>query len=158
MAADPEVRSRALGRMRDLAVSSSVPITFGLVATPEADHLLDFLDETAAAGGRAIAQTHCRGISVLLSLKTRLPFDLIDAWSGLRARPSQISSPSWATPRSGGRTSRPRSTPITPVGRDSERRPGHPTSRAFASIARASRPTRPWPTSRAIVGFIQPKR
>ena len=87
MAADPEVRSRALGRMRDLAVSSSVPITFGLVATPEADHLLDFLDETAAAGGRAIAQTHCRGISVLLSLKTRLPFDLIDAWSGLRARP-----------------------------------------------------------------------
>ena len=35
--------------------------------------LLDFLDEAAAAGGRIIAQTHCRGISVLLSFQTRLP-------------------------------------------------------------------------------------
>ena len=34
-----------------------------------------------------IAQTHCRGISVLLSLKTRLPFDLIPAWQDLRALP-----------------------------------------------------------------------
>ncbi|MGO8870063.1 MAG: N-acyl-D-amino-acid deacylase family protein [Acidimicrobiales bacterium] len=87
MAADPEVRRRSLGRMRDLAASSRIPVTFGLVATADAGHLLDFLDETAAAGGRAIAQTHCRGISVLLSLKTRLPFDLLDAWRELRARP-----------------------------------------------------------------------
>ncbi len=49
--------------------------------------LLDFLDEAAAAGGRVIALTHCRGISVLLSLKTRLPFDLIDSWHDLRALP-----------------------------------------------------------------------
>ena len=34
-----------------------------------------------------IAQTHCRGISVLLSLRTRLPFDLLPAWSDLRSRP-----------------------------------------------------------------------
>jgi N-acyl-D-aspartate/D-glutamate deacylase len=84
---DPEARSLALGRMRDLAAHSRVPMTFGLVATRGAGHLLDFLDETAAAGGRAIAQTHCRGISVLLSLKTKLPFDLIDSWHGLRALP-----------------------------------------------------------------------
>ncbi len=49
--------------------------------------MLDFLDDAAAAGGRVIAQTHCRGISVLLSLKTRLPFDLLPAWHELRAQP-----------------------------------------------------------------------
>ncbi|HTZ08766.1 MAG TPA: amidohydrolase family protein [Acidimicrobiales bacterium] len=85
LAPDPDVRRRALDRMRDLATSSRVPVTFGMVATADAGHLLDFLDETAAAGGRAFAQTHCRGISVLLSLKTRLPFDLLEPWRPLRA-------------------------------------------------------------------------
>jgi N-acyl-D-amino-acid deacylase len=86
-AEDPEVRARTLGRMKALAAQSGVPLTFGLMATREAGHLLDFLDDVAAAGGRAIAQTHCRGISVLLSLKTRLPFDLIESWRDLRAQP-----------------------------------------------------------------------
>jgi len=81
---DPEQRHRALGRMRSLAAESRVPITFGLVATRGAGHLLDFLDDAATVGGRVIAQTHCRGISVLLSLKTRLPFDLLPSWQGLR--------------------------------------------------------------------------
>jgi N-acyl-D-amino-acid deacylase len=86
-AADPDVRAKTLGRMKALAAASGVPLTFGLMATREAGHLLDFLDDVAAAGGRAIAQTHCRGISVLLSLKTRLPFDLIPSWQDLRAQP-----------------------------------------------------------------------
>jgi N-acyl-D-aspartate/D-glutamate deacylase len=73
--------------MKTLAASSGVTLTFGLMATRGAGHLLDFLDGVADAGGRAIAQTHCRGISVLLSLRTRLPFDLLDAWSDLRSRP-----------------------------------------------------------------------
>jgi N-acyl-D-aspartate/D-glutamate deacylase len=73
--------------MRDLATSSRVPVTFGMMATADAGHLLDFLDESATAGGRVFAQTHCRGISVLLSLKTRLPFDLLDVWRPLRAQP-----------------------------------------------------------------------
>jgi N-acyl-D-aspartate/D-glutamate deacylase len=84
---DPDVRAGALARMRALAVESRVPITFGLMATRSAGHLLDFLDETAIAGGRVIAQTHCRGISVLLSLKTRLPFDLLAPWHDLRRLP-----------------------------------------------------------------------
>ena len=87
MAPDPEVRERALARLSDLAATSRVPITFGLMATSSAGRLLDFLDEAAIAGGRVIAQTHCRGISVLLSLETRLPFDLLPAWAPLRARP-----------------------------------------------------------------------
>jgi N-acyl-D-aspartate/D-glutamate deacylase len=87
LASDPDVRARTLDRFKELAAATGVPLTFGLVATREAGHLLDFLDDVAAAGGRAIAQTHCRGISVLLSLKTRLPFDLIESWRELRARP-----------------------------------------------------------------------
>jgi N-acyl-D-amino-acid deacylase len=87
LASDPEVRSRTLDRFKALAAETGVPLTFGFVATREAGHLLNFLDDVAEAGGRAIAQTHCRGISVLLSLKTRLPFDLIDSWQELRARP-----------------------------------------------------------------------
>jgi N-acyl-D-amino-acid deacylase len=84
---DPDIRAEVLGRLKALAVTSGVPLTFGLVATKSAGVLLDFMDEAAAAGGRFIAQTHCRGISVLLSFKSRLPFDLIPAWQEFRARP-----------------------------------------------------------------------
>src|SRR5579871_4979864 len=87
LSADGSERGATLSRLRDLSVRTRVPVTFGFMATREAEHFLDFLDEMAAAGGRAIAQTHCRGISVLLSLKTRLPFDLLPAWQDLRALP-----------------------------------------------------------------------
>ena len=87
LASDPAVRSRTLDRFKVLAAETGVPLTFGLVATARRVTSSNFLDDVAAAGGRAIAQTHCRGISVLLSLKTRLPFDLIDSWQDLRARP-----------------------------------------------------------------------
>jgi N-acyl-D-amino-acid deacylase len=86
-ATDPDVRERSLARMQTLAADTHVPFTFGFVATKEADRLLDFLDEAAATGGRFIAQTHCRGISVLLSFKTRVPFDLLPSWREFRARP-----------------------------------------------------------------------
>jgi N-acyl-D-aspartate/D-glutamate deacylase len=84
---DPEVRQRALGRMQELSATTGVPITFGMVATRGSGYLLDYLDEAAAAGATLFAQTHCRGISVLLSLRTRLPFDLLPAWADLRALP-----------------------------------------------------------------------
>jgi N-acyl-D-amino-acid deacylase len=84
---DPDRRRLALRRMKDLAAATGVPMTFGLVATKEARSLLTFLDEAAAGGARMIAQTHCRGISVLLSFKTKLPFDLLPAWQPFRALP-----------------------------------------------------------------------
>jgi N-acyl-D-aspartate/D-glutamate deacylase len=80
-------RDTSFSRLRDLSVSTGVPITFGLLATTGAEQLLDFLDDMAAAGGRAIGQTHCRGVSVVLSLKTRLPFDLLPEWRDLRTLP-----------------------------------------------------------------------
>jgi N-acyl-D-aspartate/D-glutamate deacylase len=87
LAADLDVRRRALEQLRTLSATTGVPLTFGLMATREAGVLLDFLDELAAAGGRAIAQTHCRGINVLLSFKTRIPFDLLPSWQDFRERP-----------------------------------------------------------------------
>jgi N-acyl-D-aspartate/D-glutamate deacylase len=84
---DLDERQRSLDRMQALAAETQVPLTFGLVATKSSDYLLDFLDEAAAGGARVIAQTHCRGISVLLSLKTKLPFDLIPSWEDLRTLP-----------------------------------------------------------------------
>jgi N-acyl-D-aspartate/D-glutamate deacylase len=85
---DPQAREAALERIERLAVSTGVPITYGLVATQEAGELLDFMDSAGTAGARLIAQTHCRGISVLLSFKSRLPFDLIPAWRDFRTAPA----------------------------------------------------------------------
>jgi N-acyl-D-aspartate/D-glutamate deacylase len=49
--------------------------------------MLELLDAMAAAGGRMIGQTHCRGISVLLGFETRLPFDALPEWEPVRALP-----------------------------------------------------------------------
>ncbi|MFP8877871.1 MAG: amidohydrolase family protein, partial [Myxococcota bacterium] len=85
---DPELRDEALEQMRGIAVDLRVPVTAGLMATRnEGPLMLDWLDAIGAQGGTAMGQTHCRGISVLLSFKTRLPFDLLPEWEPLRALP-----------------------------------------------------------------------
>jgi len=88
LSSDPDERDLAFTRTRDLAVESGVPLTFGIIATdPGGDRMLDLIDTTAAAGGRIIGQSHCRGISVLMGFQTRLPFDLLPEWRELRQRP-----------------------------------------------------------------------
>lgn len=83
---DPAVRQLAFERMRDLAVNSGIPVTFGIIATKSGGRQsLDLIDAAAARGGRIIGQSHCRGISVLLSFKTKLPFDLLPEWATFRA-------------------------------------------------------------------------
>jgi N-acyl-D-amino-acid deacylase len=85
---DPEVRKRVNDRLKDLAVNSGVPITFGMPAgTPGSQDLLQLLDDTAAAGGRMFGQTHTRGISHVLSFKGRLQFDDFPEWAQTRALP-----------------------------------------------------------------------
>jgi N-acyl-D-amino-acid deacylase len=85
---DPDVRAHTAALVQALAVETGVTITTGLVATdPAGNQLLDLIDSVAAAGGRMFAQTHCRGISVLLSFKTRLPFDVLPEWEPVRALP-----------------------------------------------------------------------
>jgi N-acyl-D-aspartate/D-glutamate deacylase len=88
--ADPGFRDYHV-RLRDLAVETGRPVTYGIFSRLEAPevwrHYLTLLDETAAAGGRMFAQVHSRGLNVLLSFKTQLPFDNLPAWKPLRALP-----------------------------------------------------------------------
>ncbi|HEX7094313.1 MAG TPA: amidohydrolase family protein, partial [Acidimicrobiales bacterium] len=85
---DPDVRMQAWRDVASVAVDLGVPVTMGMVATTTGGrHVLDMIDWIAARGGRVIGQTHCRGISVLLGFKTRLPFDLLPEWEPIRALP-----------------------------------------------------------------------
>jgi N-acyl-D-amino-acid deacylase len=78
-------------RLRDLAVETGRPVTWGMFSRLEAPEVwrrsMGLLDETAAAGGRMFAQVHSRGINVVLSFKTQLPFDHLPAWKPFRALP-----------------------------------------------------------------------
>jgi N-acyl-D-amino-acid deacylase len=78
-------------RLRDLAVETGRPVTFGMFSRLEARevwrHYMALLDETAAAGGRMFAQVHSRGLNVLLSFKTQMPFDNLPTWKPFRALP-----------------------------------------------------------------------
>jgi N-acyl-D-aspartate/D-glutamate deacylase len=89
-AGDPGVRDWHV-RLRDLAVESGRPITFGVFSRRGVPGVwkqyLDLLDETAAAGGRMFAQAHSRSLSALLSFKTQMPFDRLPVWTELRALP-----------------------------------------------------------------------
>jgi N-acyl-D-aspartate/D-glutamate deacylase len=85
---DPEQRELARARMRELAAETGVTMTMGIIATnPGGYEMLDLIDSVAAVGGRMIGQSHCRGINVLLSFATRLPFDLLPEWHDVRALP-----------------------------------------------------------------------
>jgi N-acyl-D-amino-acid deacylase len=88
---DPELRAQALAEMKGLALSSGVPMTFGVAAsrTGKAD-LLTLIEETVAEGGRMFGQSHCRGIAVVMSFRTRLPFDKLPLWSEVRALPPDV--------------------------------------------------------------------
>src|SRR5437762_3518611 len=78
-------------RLRDLAVESGRPVTWGLFSRRDDPEVwrtyLDLLEETAAAGGRMFAQVHSRALAVVLSFKTNLPFDRLPVWKDLRALP-----------------------------------------------------------------------
>jgi N-acyl-D-aspartate/D-glutamate deacylase len=78
-------------RLRDLAVETGVPVTWGLFSRrddPETWRVyLGLLEETAGAGGRMFAQVHSRALSVVLSFRTSLPFDRLPVWRELRALP-----------------------------------------------------------------------
>ena len=88
---DPERLRDYLERLRDLAVETGRPVTWGMFSTRRAPDYwrayFDLLDETAAAGGRMFAQVHSRSLNVLLSFKTSLPFDRLPVWRELRALP-----------------------------------------------------------------------
>jgi N-acyl-D-amino-acid deacylase len=83
---DPEAFAHDADRLFDLAVSTRVPITFGLRRW-HLQHQLDLLDRAAAAGGRIFGQSRSEPFSHIISFKTRLPFDSLDEWSKIRSLP-----------------------------------------------------------------------
>jgi N-acyl-D-amino-acid deacylase len=88
---DPAAFRDYHARLRDLAVQTGRPVTWGMFSRLEAREVwrryMNLLDETAAAGGRMFAQVHSRGLNVLLSFRTQMPFDDMPAWKPFRALP-----------------------------------------------------------------------
>jgi N-acyl-D-aspartate/D-glutamate deacylase len=80
-----------LGRLRDLAVETGIPVTWGMFSSRFAPDVwrayFAMLEETARAGGRMFAQAHSRALSVVFSFETRLPFDRLPQWRDVRHRP-----------------------------------------------------------------------
>ncbi len=78
-------------RLRDLAIESGVPQTWGMFSNRRAPDYwrpyMDLLEETAQAGGRMFAQVHSRPLNTLLSFKTQMPFDKWDVWRDIRSLP-----------------------------------------------------------------------
>ncbi|HTK98251.1 MAG TPA: amidohydrolase family protein [Pseudomonadales bacterium] len=88
---DPERVREYFDRLKNLAVESRVPITFGMFSVRVAPELwrpyYDLADETAAAGGRMAIQAHSRALNVLLSFEGNTPFDKWDVWKDIRNLP-----------------------------------------------------------------------
>jgi N-acyl-D-aspartate/D-glutamate deacylase len=77
-------------RLCDLAVESKAITTFGVLPLGPPDvwrQQLDALKRGAAAGARMMGQSHSRGVSMVMSFKTAMPFDRIDEWKPIRSRP-----------------------------------------------------------------------
>jgi N-acyl-D-aspartate/D-glutamate deacylase len=88
---DPERVQDYLGRLRDLAVDTGVPVTWGMFSSRRAPDYwrpyFDLLEETAEQGGRMFAQVHSRSLNAIISFKTRTPWDRLPVWKELRQQP-----------------------------------------------------------------------
>jgi len=96
----PDILSRGnnlefLERMKRFALEHKVPVMFGVISTKQGDdppHWQDQLQTIRAVhqeGGRMFGQASTRSINAIFSLKSYLPFDVLDAWKQLRAQPLQ---------------------------------------------------------------------
>jgi N-acyl-D-aspartate/D-glutamate deacylase len=88
---DPEKRESYITWLVELAVSTGVPITYGMLAFGSEDHqwkpVVELLSRINEAGGRSWGQVHTRQFGVLLSFQTALPFDALPLWAELRGQP-----------------------------------------------------------------------
>ena len=87
---DPEARAEAMSRLRRLAVSNRVPVSFGISTFGDPNRwleLLRLLDDAARDGAQMWGQSSCMPSGALFNFKTWLPFDKVPGWSELRARP-----------------------------------------------------------------------
>ena len=87
-AADPREWDEEYGRIFALARETGVPTTFGLFgSSDQRAATLREVESSMSLGAEVFVQTHSRGPSSVLSLKSRLPFDVLPEWRELRARP-----------------------------------------------------------------------
>jgi len=79
--------------LQRIALSSGRPVMFGVIATRMADdptswqYQTSMIDDTVAKGGRMYGQSSTRPISVIFSLKSNLPFDVLPGWKAIRDLP-----------------------------------------------------------------------
>ena len=94
----PDISSGAaqrecLAQLRRIALDSGRPLMFGVLATQQGEspnpweYQTQYLDDLAAAGGRAFGQSTTRSINALFSLRSYLPFDALPHWQAIRALP-----------------------------------------------------------------------
>ena len=84
----PEDLQDYLSRLRDLAVDTGVPITYGQFGRRNGPQtwrsFLAMAGETAAAGGRMFIQVHSRALNLVLSFETHMPYDKLPVWRDVR--------------------------------------------------------------------------
>ena len=96
---DPAKRAVVDKRLMALAVESGVPTSFGVPPGGfGAKSQLDLIDATAAAGGRMFGQTHPRGVSHILSFRSRTQFDNLPGWKKFRAQSLEVQRQDLADP------------------------------------------------------------
>jgi N-acyl-D-aspartate/D-glutamate deacylase len=107
---DPADLADFVGRLKDLAVESRVPLTMGVVfsARREPDSwrpYYEMADEAAAEGARVLLQCTGRWGSLLRSFKTSMPFGLDEApvWSEVRKRPLEGQAAAFRDPETRAR-------------------------------------------------------
>ncbi len=84
---DPEARTEYYQRLQRLALSSGVPIIFGVSASSKWLAAMPFISETNERGGQMYGLTHCRGLCSVQSFQTRLSFDVLPEWQEIRTQP-----------------------------------------------------------------------
>ncbi len=89
---DPDARRDEQRRMKDLAVESGVPLTFGgswyhRNAPDVWRNQFQMVDDTIAAGGRMLIQGGATWNGSLRSFETMTPYDLIPVWKDFRKLP-----------------------------------------------------------------------
>jgi N-acyl-D-amino-acid deacylase len=87
---DAQARSEFFERVRRLTAETGAMITFGVLPQGPRkawEAQLSLLDDAAATGGCVIGQSHSRGVSILSSFRTTLPFDRLPQWQEVRRQP-----------------------------------------------------------------------
>jgi N-acyl-D-amino-acid deacylase len=86
---DPELLDDYQARLRDLAVTSGVPVAFGFYASDQLPQpSVAYLEETVALGGQIHLLTHCRAsMGSAQSFLTTLAFDCLPEWQEIRRHP-----------------------------------------------------------------------